>query len=460
MRKNKVIFIVIFLIVCITPILFLNKQEDFLSDIDNRYLTNISEVDDFQSLSNYIDDRIGGRRRMIEFYHKFNKCLFNTYDHDEITEGKNGYLFPETEDNVVFTDYHEDFISFVEGINEYCEDRGIKFYFVFNPSKTSILSEYLPDGINFNCDWIDEFINKLKKRGITVVDNYRNFIEYEDRESLFNKEYDAAHWNDYGALFGTNNLFKEMKDDFDNIRLLEVGKDFYEGYEDIEYLPNTVIKCDEKVVKLNLESEYIDKTEEYLDGILLQEEFNYFHYYSNENRELPKILMFQGSYYDASGRSKFIVPNASDYIGVHNYRNIENYDYYINIFQPDCVIFEVAEYTLKEYYFSQWAMQNKKTVEAYDFSLPVNKINNEVEIDINLNGAYYDIILTNVPHDIDYCYLRFDDDRVLELEFQEQGKYAAKIDTSINGFNEDEIMIVYKNDGMYYSPNVIYKNVN
>ncbi|MBR4867584.1 MAG: hypothetical protein IKU10_00375, partial [Clostridia bacterium] len=37
--------------------------------------------------------------------------------------------------------------------------------------------------------------------------------------------------------------------------------------------------------------------------------------------------------------------------------NVMDFAYYYNIFQPDCVVFEVAEYTFTEGYFSRETMQ-------------------------------------------------------------------------------------------------------
>lgn len=47
----------------------------------------------------------------------------------------------------------------------------------------------------------------------------------------------------------------------------------------------------------------------------------------------------------------FIANVLEEYIYVHNYQNVIKFPYYFNIFQPDCVIFEIAEYTFTEKYF-------------------------------------------------------------------------------------------------------------
>ena len=163
--------------------------------------------------------------------------------------------------------------------------------------------------------------------------------------------------------------------------------------------------------------------------------------------------MFQGSYYDSNQRSKFIIPNTSDYIAVHNYRNVEQYDYYTNIFQPDCVIFEVAEYTFKEYYFSQWAMQNKKTTDAFVFSSEITESDIKVEISIQNTGGYNYVDINNLPKDLESCYLLYGEEKVVDLQYQEQGRYDCMIDSVFDIL--DRTKVVYKKDGQYYSPSIV-----
>lgn len=48
----------------------------------------------------------------------------------------------------------------------------------------------------------------------------------------------------------------------------------------------------------------------------------------------------------------------SDYIFVHDDQNVMDLPYYVDFFHPDCVVFEVAEYTFEDQYFSFERMQN------------------------------------------------------------------------------------------------------
>ena len=50
----------------------------------------------------------------------------------------------------------------------------------------------------------------------------------------------------------------------------------------------------------------------------------------------------------------------SEFILVHNYINILDFDYYINLFNPDIVIFESAEYTHSSTFFNQNSLSEAK----------------------------------------------------------------------------------------------------
>ena len=70
----------------------------------------------------------------------------------------------------------------------------------------------------------------------------------------------------------------------------------------------------------------------------------------------PKLLIFQGSYINGKGQ-KFLAHAFREYIGVHDYQNLINFDYYYNIFKPQVVVIEVAEYACTKNYFNLEAMQ-------------------------------------------------------------------------------------------------------
>ena len=79
------------------------------------------------------------------------------------------------------------------------------------------------------------------------------------------------------------------------------------------------------------------------------------------------ILIFAGSYFN--GKEKFLTENFSEVIRIHNYKNVLDYEYYINLFNPDLVLFESTEYTHSDTYFPREDMKNKvsnKNLDEYE----------------------------------------------------------------------------------------------
>lgn len=260
---------------------------------------------------------------------------------------------------IKYNDYHKNFVEAINKIKNYVEQKGAKFYVMINPEKTSVYKEYLPKGVNYNRSWIEQFEHELYLRNISFIDNTQILTEKAKTEAVYNKKYDAGHWNDLGAFYGVNNLLKEINKDFSNVTPLEFD-DFDISTVKEPYLKLSKFKIDEETPVFNLKNQdnYSDLTANYSD-LKIDPKYPTFSYNkNNKGVDLPKALVFQGSY--LNGREKYLMSRFSDYIAVHNYQNIFNIDYYFEKFNPDLVIFEVAEYTFLDIYFSEENMLNVK----------------------------------------------------------------------------------------------------
>ena len=157
-----------------------------------------------------MNDRIGLRSDMIRIYVTANNSLFHKMVHPSYVYGKDDYVFLDSGGNLEFWDFHIAFADMVEQIQLYCEERNVPFLFVFDPAKTSILQEELEEGWNYNNEWVARFKAELDKRGIHYIDNTDLLMEKTERgEVVFNKQYDAGHWNDLGAFYGVNHMLEE-----------------------------------------------------------------------------------------------------------------------------------------------------------------------------------------------------------------------------------------------------------
>ena len=136
-----------------------------------------------------------------------------------------------------------------------------------------------------------------------------------------------------------------------------------------------------------------------------------------------------------------------EYIAVHDYQNVINFDYYYNIFQPDCVIFEVAEYTVNEDYFSQENMKkmvlNPKEEGLEENSEVISEELNKSDFTAEKNGSLYNIEVQNLDKDAEYVYMEINDN-IYDMKKDENGrKYSVTINA--RDYDENNIeFITYK----------------
>ncbi len=465
MKKIKITIIGIFWGLLLLPMIYFNWEENVVSEIDNRQLTNNpfganyvpSENNDISNaIENYVQDRIGFRDGMIKLYTQLNDKLFHEMVHPSYTYGKEDYVFSKLTRSPEFTEYHVVFANMIEQIQTYCEDRGVPFVFVFEPSKATVLKDKLPNGVNYNTDWVSKFLKELDKRGINYVDNTKTMIEKQEKGIMvFNQKYNAGHWNDLGAFYGVNAILKNLQQYFPNVALNQTD-DF-----DIKEKLNTSLPVSDFPIYeyepiFNSICDLENMTEEY-EQIEIDHQNRYFQYkINNEKKESgsPKTLVFQGSYMNGMGYT-FLENSLGEYIAVHDYQNIINFDYYFNIFKPECVIFEVAEYTFDDYYF------NYENMKKISFNKPLDDNNTFVcekklqdqQVSIKEEKALTKIQVTNLETNVKYAYLKIGEE-VFDLCQNEEKKdeYAVTIESKKVNQGEMEIVLVNADD-----EKIIYK---
>ena len=369
MKRLKVIFVAITAVLLLIPIITFNIESPSVSAIDNRTLTefDVSSDDKTDMVDSYIKDRVGFRTEAISAFTVLNDRLFNEMIHPTYTYGQDGYVFFKVGQENVDEEFIETFCQYLKKIQDYCEERNVPFIYCLNPGKVSVYSEYLPKGYNYKNKTISCIVENLEKYGINYVNNYENLKEKSETEQVYNKKYDAGHWNDLGAFYGVNTILNKVREYFPNVRENTL-EDFEVSTEIQESLPVSYFEINEEVpVFTDKHSDSItDKTEDYA-SIELDENHRAFCWLKNEEiTELPNVLFFRGSY--LIGREKFLESRFSELCAVHNYQNLLNFEYYFNIVQPDCVILETADYATTRDYFDYDKLKSKELNELPDES--------------------------------------------------------------------------------------------
>ena len=367
--------LIIFCLIILLPLLTFNFEPEAVSEIDNRLLAANPFSSEAQGAfttrtESYINDRIGLRDKMIQGYTVLNDSLFDKMVHPSYSYGKDGYVFGNglTTENG-FSDYHIQFANMVAQIQAYCEDRDVPFVFVFEPAKPAVYSEYIADGIQYDRGWVEQFFAELDKLGVNYLDNTSVMLEAKDAgEQVFNKKYDANHWNYTGAFYGTNAILAKLKEEAPTVHINQKDE-FLWGESIMTSLPVSNFPIYEAIPTASRKIELIDNTALYKAEIQLDSSYRTFGQYAYEQRaeeNAPSVLVFQGSYMNFG--TVFLSNGFREYTMVHDYQNVIDFPYYFNIFKPECVVFEVAEYTFQDKYFSYTAMKDidyNKPISAY-----------------------------------------------------------------------------------------------
>lgn len=357
MRKYQFLFIISFISLLFLPLIFFNHQDDFFSSFDNRYLRKKEEVYDHHSYSLYFNDRIGFRKELIALNVNFNSLFLNYIAHNDYIYGKNGYIFFKPKGKIKFNDYHKSFINMVSEIAKYLQSQNIPFYFVLEPSKNLVYSEYLPDSFNDDNSFIDELITKLKQKQVNVINNIETLNKYKAQAQVFDKKNNPYHWNGNGTFYGAFAIVDAMMKDFKKVKPL-TKEDFIIETKTIKTALNDTLIINEDTDIYHSKTKYQDLSDVYRQEVYLDDNFPYFFYLKQiDNTDLPKVLIFEGSYFIEDNKNTYLIKNSSELIGVQSYQNILRFKEFYEKFKPDCVIFEVVDYTLVDHFFNSYVME-------------------------------------------------------------------------------------------------------
>lgn len=343
------------------PVITMNTKHSQVSEIDNTSLMEFKDIGTKQSIpkdfETYISGRIGFRTDMINTYLYANDILFNTLLHPTYEYGKNGYVFFKMSNETLDKKYLNSFARYIKYMQTYCTSHDISFLYCINPDKTQVYAQHLPDGANLTFCRQEYLLSKLQDYNINYLDNTPLLIDKSKETQVFDKKFDAGHWNETGALIGMSNILNELKKTYPLLRLNE-DSDYTATNIIHEYLPLSYFRIDEpSVIYTRNNPETVDITAEDTD-IELDDVYNDYSHYINPNHpDYPKILVFRGSYF--LGKEKFINESFSESIFVHSYYNIFNMEYYIDRFDPDIVLFESVEYATINKYFPKKMLESK-----------------------------------------------------------------------------------------------------
>lgn len=464
MKILRVMTCVLFFSIIMVPVLLFNFEEGVISEIDNRELAQNpflkekdGEEDLTQNIENYISDRIGLRDEMILAYTVLNDRIWGEMVHPSYIYGEDGYIFGAgLTVYPCYDDYHEVFANMVEQVQKYCTERDVPFLFVFNPAKPAVLTSHLPKGMNYDRSWVDLFLEALDDRGVRYIDNTELLQEkVKEGQVVFNQKYDANHWNDLGALYGSNNILETLKKDIKEIHICDMEEDVVMSENLQTTLLASKFPIHEMVPQVSLNMDVMDITEKYREELVINPSFPSFQYYINSKRKkegAPRALVFQGSYMNGLG-TKYLQNGFGEYISVHDYQNIINFPYYFNIFKPECVVFEVAEYTFTDAYFNFERMNairfNPELRNAMDLGDEYfqNLELGQNEIAIEKEKVLTKVVWTEVNNRVAFGWLRLGGSIVSDFMWGESGYETTILTEEYERYVNEMEIITAEEDG-------------
>lgn len=351
-KIRKILFLIGAAILLLVPMLTTNIKPDQVSDIDNRKLREFPSLQKAgvqRRLENYVSDRVGFRTEMITAYQEFCSIAFRKLVHPSYIYGKEGYIMVpwnlKTYQHLDFNKEHiEYYTDYLKSLEQFCQNQGMEFLFYLCPDKETIYPEFFPDGYNIKSqpNRTDHLLEKLDEKGVPYLFPKELFLSLKSDEQLYNVKYDAGHWNLTGAFYGHQQIISNLNQKFPKMGDLQ-QEEFEVVDKLVKYLSNSKIRIDDVIPRYNLVETAAVEDQEIFKKIIVTEP-NYYHfYYKNPvalQKGAPKILIFGDSYFQES--FCFYENHCSELMMLHA-ENMPDAEYYISVFQPDIVIYEVVE---------------------------------------------------------------------------------------------------------------------
>lgn len=439
-RKIDIAFSILVLLMLLLPLLMTKTGAEAVSDVDGRRLANRPVLADSgytEGMESYLEDRLGLGDQIRIAFASINDVLADELIDTTYQNGKKGWTFLKIHNNIEYSEYNKVFAEHVFNMQKYCESRGSRFYYVFNPEKESIYRSLLPNGVNYDDSWVDEMLAYMNRLGVNCIDLRDALIVKSGKDDVFNRKVDPEHWNHTGAFYGMQEITRHMHKDDPAIMVLD--KDEYAITSIVDEKmneSNPLIK--EDVPSYTLISGYKDMTGALESEISISELYPHIGIFKNESvraSAVSKMLVLDDYLY-----GEFALSRARETVEITGLQNAISLDYYYNIFRPEIVVFETLEYTISEDYYSTEAMTDKTWVPAVIKNYPYGSYKSRreellagaeetdlaISVIVDSGKALDRVHLSGLIDEGKYVYL-LDDDGVLDLQRNDNGVISTTV---------------------------------
>lgn len=232
------LLIVVFLAIIAFPLV--NSYTGLVSDIpsfENRAMAprpdpDIKRLDPFPvKYDKFYNDHFNLRNRLIRCFNIYNVMAYRKSPVPSVVIGANNWLYLAGDEMDSYMGRNRLSLQELQSIQHeleyrqaYLAEQGIRFYFMAVPCKASIHTENI--GYEYfrmsEDSWGEQLNTYLQKNSsLKPIDVFDSLRRYKKGQHLFYKL--DNHWNDLGAFYTANEVFKRMRADFPGIELLDLN---------------------------------------------------------------------------------------------------------------------------------------------------------------------------------------------------------------------------------------------
>ncbi|MCR4881479.1 MAG: hypothetical protein K6A44_05965 [bacterium] len=232
-RIDIVLLLIFFILLCI-PASHIQKAQK--TKRENRYLAPKTSLIKQKKLNlnfgtefnNWFNDRFNLRSKMIALNTIINCTLNANYcGNKTVTFYKkgnllyrNGYYFGLTKPQKNEQEILAAYASNLNTLQKFCDDNGIKLYFLVIPRQSDFFNYPLADKRNYEPDFAEEIVDYLKANTKTNIIYPKEALKIANKQTPVYFKTDH-HWTKKGAYVGYNELMRQVKKDFPSVPILE-----------------------------------------------------------------------------------------------------------------------------------------------------------------------------------------------------------------------------------------------
>jgi hypothetical protein len=308
-------------------------------------------------LEDWINDNVGFRDEISKFRVLTEFKLFNVSANPKVHIGKDGWLFYTVSNNLKLAmntyPLDDEKLKWIkqnqEEVFKRLQKKGITYYIIITPSKASVYSEFLGDGLPVQKSVANRLASYLNENSLVPVINlYPDLTTAKKSQVVYYKT--DTHWNEEGAYIGYCSIIDRLN--AENILhsspiKIKTTPSLHEGdlarmlYDIFPRDPYADPQIIDPLAEQILQGDYYDA----LKKATHSKRVSVFSIYDNPTAENIRVLVYGDSFFEKSRIISYFAENFSHVDFIRSYIITDDI---IKITKPDIILFEITERNLDQ----------------------------------------------------------------------------------------------------------------